>query len=127
MKDQFARRARRINEAITDRPKADTAIAQFLDKLDQVVHRASKSVKPPDKKRVPLLQFGKAGIQRGAIRLRSRDLLCEDVVWIDAEASQRVNLKGEVLVVRTNARSRPSVRWEHARPLKWQPRRIKDE
>ena len=44
VKDQLPRRARRIDETIANGPKANTAIAQFLDKLDQVVHRASKSV-----------------------------------------------------------------------------------
>ena len=65
VKDQLARRARRIDEAVADRPKADTAITQILNELDQVVHRATESIQPPDHKRVALLQLGKASIQLG--------------------------------------------------------------
>ena len=93
MKDQFTRWARRVDEAVADRPKADTAITQFLNELDQVVHRATESIEPPDHKRVALLQLGKASIQLRAIRFCSRDLLGEDVFLIDAKAGQRIDLK----------------------------------
>src|SRR4051794_4898736 len=52
VEDQLARWAGRIDQTITDRPESDTTVAQFLDELDQVVHRASKSVWSPNDKRV---------------------------------------------------------------------------
>jgi len=57
------------------------------------MHGATKAIEPPDHKRVALLQLGKAGIQLRAVRFRSRDLLGEDIVSIDAEAGQRIDLK----------------------------------
>jgi hypothetical protein len=35
--------------------KANASIAQMLYQFDQVVHRATKSIKPPNDKRVALL------------------------------------------------------------------------
>ena len=93
MKDQFARRARRVDEAIADGPKADTAIAQFFDELDQVVHRASESIEPPDHKRVALLQLGKASIQAWASVFAPEIFSVKMSSRIDAEAGQRVDLK----------------------------------
>ena len=79
MKDQFTRWARRINEAIADRSKADTAITKFLNEFHQMVHGTSESVEPPDHKRVAFLQLCKASFQLRAVPLCSRDLLGEDV------------------------------------------------
>jgi len=62
VKDQLARWACRIDEAVADRPKSDTAITQFFNELNQMVYRAAESIKPPDHKRVALLQLGKASI-----------------------------------------------------------------
>jgi hypothetical protein len=104
VKGQLARCARSINESVADRPKADTAISQFLNELDHVVHRATESIELPNHKRVALLQLGKASFQLSAVRCCSGDLLGEDVVSIDAEASQRIDLKCQVLVVSANAR-----------------------
>ena len=93
MKDQFSRRARRVNEAIADRSKADTSIAQLPNELDKVVHGTAESIEPPDHKCVAVLQLGKTRIQPRAVRFCSRDLLGINVVSIDAEAGQRIDLK----------------------------------
>jgi hypothetical protein len=67
VKDQLARWTRGIDETIADGSEADTAIAQFLNQLDQVVHGTPESIEAPDYKRVALLQLGETGIQLRAI------------------------------------------------------------
>lgn len=93
MKDQLTRWARCFDEAVADRPKADTPIAKVLNEYDKVVHGATKSIKSPDHKRVAVLQLGKARIQLRAVRLCSRNLLGENIISIDAKAGQRIDLK----------------------------------
>ena len=58
-----------------------------------MMHRATEAIEPPNHKRVALLQPIKASIQLRAIRFCSRDLLGEDVVYLDAKDGKRINLK----------------------------------
>jgi len=93
--------AGRINDAVTDGPKADAAIAQLFDQLGE--HGASPPIEPPHDERVALLQFRKASAQARASDF-DPEAFTEDVVLVDAQADQRVHLKREVLVVSANAR-----------------------
>ena len=50
------------------------------------------------------MKLGKALIQTGPSGFRTRHLVGEDEVLVDAKSDERINLKAEVLVVCANAR-----------------------
>jgi hypothetical protein len=47
-KNKFARRRRRVDDAIAQRLETDATLAQLLYQVQQVTHRASQPIQPPD-------------------------------------------------------------------------------
>jgi hypothetical protein len=87
-------RSRRV-EGFGQAAKADASQPQFLDGLDQLLHRARQAVKLPHDQRVAAARKFQRLPQSGAIRHRARQLLGENPPA--SRFGERVPLQGEVL------------------------------
>jgi len=81
MEDQLARWAGCINEAIAHRAKANAAIAQFLNQLDQMVHRTPESIKSPNDKRAPCSRWARHASRPGRLVLAPETLSVKISSW----------------------------------------------
>ncbi len=84
------------------RAKADLAVVQVLDRVDQVFEAAAKPIQAPDHERVAGGEELKAGVELGAMAQGPRADIAKHAPA--AGLLERVELQREVLIVRGHAR-----------------------
>ena len=84
------------------RAKADLAVVQILDRVDQVFEAAAKPIQAPDHERVPRGEELKAGVELGAMAQRPRADIAKHAPA--PGLLERIELQREVLIVRRHAR-----------------------
>ena len=103
VKDQFPQCAGRVDRTLIQRSKADTAFAKIFNEADEMTHRPTESVQPPNHKVVTELQGIEAFGQARSVAARSRQLVHVDARLRDAVPSKGVDLEAQVLVIRADA------------------------
>jgi hypothetical protein len=110
-----------VNHPIGNRTKADTPLFQFFDHVDQVTHGPTEPVQPPDNKRITLSQSFVASNKAGTVFLRTRDFVAEQMFFLDAVLTKRVNLKAQFLIGRADSgitnKARIGLAFDHRRLL----------
>jgi len=83
--------------------KAHASITQYLNELDQVVHRTTEASRRQTQVVRPACNIPRQASIRDDPFFCTRDLLGEDGVSSDTETSQGIDLKCQVLIVRAHS------------------------